>query len=274
MSINRRLGMRRPVEDWSLRYDQCSGNQLGALMQSDSPYAVGYRYLRTIIDPLDESQLALTCPHCPEWSIRDVFSHLMLVIDPTPDPGVPENYDKTVFASLVNADPEAQARAAEVRDSYWNDAVAAVRSLPTAELFDRWERSIELLDPTNRPPHGDFAVQLGDLDEALGHSGARELEIQTMALKGYSFVSNGHLQVNGLPTVSVIGTSPDAKGGDRESEHVVNGSTYELVRALTGRRTIAEGDEMLDWGTTPDDTKEMFPVYDWLDESRRHKRVI
>lgn len=166
-------------------------------MQSDGPYAMGYRYLRAFIDPLDEVQLDLTCPHCPEWSIRDVLSHLMLVIDPAPDLRAPEKYDETVFASLVNADPDEQERAAEVRDSYWNDAVAAVRSLPLAKLFERWERSIELLDPTNRPPHSDFAVHLGDLDEALGHNGAAQLEIQTMALKGYSFISNGQLQVNG-----------------------------------------------------------------------------
>jgi uncharacterized protein (TIGR03083 family) len=243
-------------------------------MQSDSPYAEAYRYLRSIIDPLDEAQLAVTCPHCPEWSIRDVLSHLMLVIDPAPDLLPPENYDESVFASLVNADPEEQARAAVVRDSYWNDAVAAVRSLPMPDLLERWERSIEVLDPTNRPPHGDFAVHLGDLDEALGHSGAQELEVQAMGLKGYAFMANGQLEVNGRATVSVIGTSPDAKGGDRDSEHVVSGSTYELVRALTGRRTIAESEELLDWGTTPDDTKAMFPVYDWLDDSRRHQQVI
>ena len=187
---------------------------------------MGYRYLRTIIAPLDEAQLPLdlTCSHCPEWSIRDVLSHLMLVIEPAPDLRPPENYDELVFASLVNADPNAQARPAEVRDSHWNEAVAAVGSVPMADLFERWERSIALLDPTNRPPHGDFAAHLGDLDEALGHDGGRELEVQTTAVKGYSLVSNRQLQVNGRATVS--------------------------------------------------DSTEMFPVYGWLDESRRHDRVI
>lgn len=238
----------------------------------ESPYGAGYRYLRTIIDPLDEDQLALTCPHCPEWSIRDVLSHLMLVIDP--NRSEPDGFIETVYASVMNSDPEAQQRAAVVRDEYWNSAVATARPLPTAELFERWERSIGLLDPGERLPISDFAVHLGDLDEALGHSGARELEMQTSALQGYAFVSNGHLQANGLPTVSVLGTSPDAKGGERESVHVVSGPTYELVRALTGRRTIEEGNELLDWGTTPDDTKVMFPVYSWLEESRRHERVL
>lgn len=239
----------------------------------EEAYKDGYRYLRSLIDPLDQQQMALTCPQCPEWSLQDVLAHLMAVQELTANDGRPTWLKKRVIASLVNADATDRAAAGLERDTFWNDLVASLRPLSLTDLFVRWEAAMDRLSPEQWNVV-DFAVHIGDIEEALGVSRSQNMAIHALSLERYCQLLTGHLEASAVPTVLLDGTGPDTLLGDTAAQHSVRGSTYEILRTVTGRRTLAEAERLLDWTTTPSETRAVFPIYDWLKDSRRNDRLF
>lgn len=189
-------------------------------------YQDGYQYLRSLIEPLDEAQLALVCPQCPEWSLKDVLAHLM-----------------------------------------------AVQELTATDDRPAWLRSLAALSPEQWNVV-DFAVHVGDIEEALGTFASSSMALYALSLERYSELLVAHLEASGVPSVSVVATDAGLTFGDGAAEHRVEGATYELLRVVTGRRTLSEAEESVDWTTTPSDSREVFPIYDWLTESRQHQRAF
>lgn len=239
----------------------------------EDAYKDGYRYLRSLVDPLDDELLALACPHCPEWSLKGVLAHLMAVIELTASQGQPGWLRQRVTDSIVNSDPVDREAAGVERDGFWNDLVASLEPLSLDELFDRWEAGMDQLS-ADQWSVGDFAVHLGDLEEALGASASLEMPLHALSLDRYTPLLIGHLEASNVPTVSLVGTAPEVRVGNEAASHRVRGSTYELLRTVTGRRSREEAEHLLDWTTTPAATKEVFPIYGWLPRSLRDVTVV
>lgn len=66
--------------------------------------------------------------------------------------------------------------------------------------------------------------------------------------------------------MALVGCRPEFEGGDSESPHQVSGTVYELLRTVVSRRSRAEAEQALNWGSTPEATRQAFTVYGWLDE--------
>lgn len=119
-------------------------------------------------------------------------------------------------------------------------------------------------------------MHLGDIQEALGIEVERTGEFLRGALARYCWALNEHLRGQGLEGVAIIGTAPHFEGGELTSSHRVSGTSYELLRAITGRRSRAEADRVLSWGSTPEAIRDVLPIYDWLetDSGASARRVL
>lgn len=236
-------------------------------VNEEAAYRESYRLLRQLLDPLNEERLADRCPACPAWSIRDVLGHVASVLIWRVNNDPPAGFDrKTANAALINSDPSARDLARRRRDQWLEVAIDGTRSLPLDELFRQWEQAMARAQTDVWPgPQADFAVHLGDVEEALGSEASRGSAIHATALQLYGDLVNRQLRASDLDVVQLAGTDPTSIAGDQASSNRISGPTYELVRVVAGRRTRTEANRALDWGTTPEEIQAQLPVYDWVE---------
>lgn len=240
---------------------------------TEAAYREGYRYLHQLVTSLEPSVLSERCPHCPDWTLKDVLIHLMLVAEGGAALEVPANFRQRVLESIINADDEDQAAAAKLRDESWNRAVESASSLTIDEIWSRWETAQER-EPGPWRFVVDFAVHVGDIEEAVGASGSRQMRLHADSLQRYATLANEQMKARGLPTVRFELRDPSGVAGDPDAGLVVKGPTYDVLRVMTGRRTAAEAHQLSGWGDVSAEAQRLLPIYGLLAESRQHERVV
>lgn len=235
-------------------------------MELRSAYAEGYRDGRAYLEGMSEQQLLTACPQCPGWTIRDVIAHHVHILTVRVIGGWPSDVSADIRAAAIEPNRAVKAAAAKRRDDWIEAGVSAFKEAPFKNVLTAWDETVRAMDEEAAGLVTDFAVHLGDVEEALGSTELRENLCMAAALWRYAnAIHIDYLRGLSLDTVSITGHSPPATAGDTASTHTISGSTYELLRAITGRRSRAESDRVLDWGTTPEATRAVFPIYDWLD---------
>lgn len=236
-------------------------------MNEEAAYRESYQLLRDLLDPLNEERLADQCPACPAWSIRDVLGHVASNLIWRVNDNPPASFDREIAtAAIINSDLAARELARRQRDQWLETAIDSTRSLPLDELFRQWERAIAKAQSDVWPGlQADFAVHLGDIEEALGSDASRNSAIHGVALGLYGDLANRQLRASDLDVVQLAGTEPASIVGDQASSNRISGSTYELLRVAAGRRTRTQANGALEWGTTPEKIRAHLPVYDWVE---------
>ena len=230
----------------------------------EATYRSGMTAMTDLVGRLDDDQLLVPCPQCPGWTIRDVVAHVVHVFGERIG-GWPEPIATDVFDAAMHPDRAVKNAAATRRDEWIEAGVDAFRPRPFSDVLAAWDTAAAEADEVMWTLVTDLAVHLADIEEALAVAGTRDNAHVAAALGRYSWVCNEHLSNRTLPTVAIIGTDPEFEGGDLDSSHRVTGTTYELLRTITGRRSRREADRALDWGTTPEPVRTVLPIYDWLD---------
>lgn len=206
-------------------------------------YAAGRQRVTELVRGLPAEQLATTVPGCPAWTVTDVVAHLAGTCSDvlegnlegvTTDPWTTAQVDARRGRSIVELVEE------------WNEAAPQVEAI--AEHFPGRMGTQWVLDATTHEQ---------DIRGAVGAPGARDSAGLAMALEfmigglGASVASRGlpplEVRADGVSWVVggegatdmqalVMGAEPPVQVGG-SAEVTVEASSFELFRALTGRRS-------------------------------------
>lgn len=178
---------------------------------------------------LDEAQAATTVPTCRSWSVHDVVAHVTGVVD-------------DALAGRLDG----------VATDPWTAAqVDARRDRTLAEILAEWDAKAPafegLLDSIGDPGRQavtDVVTHEHDIRAALGEPGARDSDAVRI---GLGFVTPGFVDSAAAQGVSVrVRMTDGAEFGRRHADVVLVGDPFELLRAMTGRRSVAQL-RNLDW---------------------------
>lgn len=200
---------------------RASGRRGGA-----RPVGAAYAGVRdrvTDLAPIVEASERAIVPTCPRWTVHDVIAHLVGVVD-----------DVTAGRlEGVATDPWTQAQ------------VDARRSAPVTEMLAEWSELApafeDMLDDVGLPGRQavlDAVTHEHDIRTALGRPGARE---SGAVLIGFDFVGPpfvARAESRGM-TVLVDGGG-EHRHGVSDASLQLRGTPFELMRALTGRRSIRQ----------------------------------
>lgn len=189
--------------------------------------AAAYAGCRTRITGLtrhiDDATAARAVPACPRWSVHDVVAHLAGTVDDALNGRMDGMPGETWTAAQVDAR----------RDVGVGEMVAAWNAM--APPFE------ELLDGIGRLGHqaiGDVVTHEHDIRGALDAPGARDSE--SVAI-GFEFVARGFVDSAAARGFTIAVRTVDGRLiGDEGASTVVTGDVFELMRAMTGRRSEAQ----------------------------------
>lgn len=209
-------------------------------MNHAEAYGRSYRRICTL---LDGQAGDVEVPACPGWTVKDVVAHL---------------------AGFLTA-----YKGGDSKDAFspgWGDReVKARQNRSLEECMNEWSELVE--DPGDLFESNLGAVAVSDLlaheqdiRTALNRPGARDDENIVPAVEmGLSFVDK-KAQAADLPTLRVVTDEMDRQIGNGEPIATLHTSTFELFRALHGRRSAEQVREMA-WDGNPEPWMSVFFLF-------------
>ena len=172
-------------------------------------------------------------PTCPGWTVKDVVAHLA-----------------SFFAVYRSGDPR------EVFSAGWGDrAVEDRRKLSLQECIAEWDAHLADAGDIFESPLGTIAVSDAlaheqDIRTALNQPGFKDDEsIVPSVERGLAFAEQ-KAEAEGSPALRVVTEDFDRKIGQGEPVATLRTTTFELFRAIHGRRTVDQVREM-EWSGDP-----------------------
>lgn len=198
-----------------------------------SQWEVARQRVRALVTGLDEEQVQRHVPACPDWTVRDLLSHVVGLPVDVLDGDEPEDHDPA-----------------------WTQAhVDRRRGRSVAELVAEWDdvapRLVAWMGEHGSRPLNDVVIHEQDLRGAVGEPGARD----TPGLAEVRRRMAGRLAdaVGDLPPIALVDPAPEGwrwcshgdGGVDPDDAPVrLEASGFDLFRALTSRRTA---DQLRSW---------------------------
>jgi uncharacterized protein (TIGR03083 family) len=198
-------------------------------------YSSAYRDLRTRVTELvrntDETKLDTVAPATPDWRVRDIVAHMAGVCD-----------------DVAHGNLEG------VASDSWTDAqVEKRRELPIDQMLDEWNEHAAQVEATmnERGPQvgqmlADAATHEQDIRGALGVPGGRESDAGRIGVEWALPLLGMRLAAEGKGTLRIEHEGGATEIGEGEPVTRLRASRFELIRAMTGRRSLAQM-EALDW---------------------------
>lgn len=194
------------------------------------------RFLQLVAD-LDTERAATAVPTCPTWSVKDVLSHVA-----------------GICADII------EGRVDGVATDPWTKAqVDARRHKTIAEISDEWRQTgpqidaiVDSFGPTGAQLLFDLTSHEHDVRAALGRPGARDVEVIDVANDfTVTHLLDSTLRAAGTGPIEIrSGERSWVTGGDGEPVATLTAAPFDLMRALSGRRTPGQI-AALDWSTDP-----------------------
>ena len=161
-------------------------------------------------------------PGCPGWTVHDVVAH----------------------ATGIVADVNAQRLEGATTDPWTQAQVDSRRDTPTHDVLDEWSREAATFEPTldgipkamSRTLLIDLVTHEHDVRGALGLPGGRDSEAYEIARKGYAVGLAKSLEERGLPGLRLEAEDWSFDAGPEPRATVRAKDSFELFRALAGRR--------------------------------------
>lgn len=176
-----------------------------------------------LMEGATEEQVATTVPACPDWTARDLFSHMV-------------GLGTDVVAGDEPDDHDADWTAKQVRER---------RERSVAELITEWRETAEPLRAWmaehGTRPLGDVIIHEQDLRGALGVPGGQDTDGLAAIRDRFAPRVGGRLPAG--TTLGLVGDqwSWASDGGDPEAADVVVAAPdFELARALLARRSAGQ----------------------------------
>jgi uncharacterized protein (TIGR03083 family) len=206
-------------------------------------HAEAYRRVQErMTDLVDESNAGTAVPTLPGWDVKDVIAHCAGFIT-TFRSGDPQAFGPDW------GDREVEAR----RDRSLKDCLIEWADL-TADADDLFSSNLAPVAVS------DVLAHEQDIRTALGSPGARDDENIAPAVEmALSFVEQ-KMKPEGLPAFRVVTEDIDRTVGEGEPEASLRTTTFELFRAVQGRRTV-EQVKALDWDGDPERWMSVFFIF-------------
>ena len=178
---------------------------------------------------LNNQQSATVVPTCPEWTVHDVVAHLAGVVD-------------DALAGRLDG----------VATEPWTAVqVEARRGLPIADIVADWTVKApafeDVLDPigdAGRQAVADLVTHEHDIRGALGEPGARDSDAVHI---GFGFMAPLLVSSAAANRADVhVRSTNGPTFGNAGAPIVLSGDAFDLLRAMTGRRSLAQL-RALDW---------------------------
>ena len=225
-------------------------------------YSVAYRGCRErvveVVTGLGDDELKQQVPSCPDWSVRDLTAHIV---------GVAADF------SVGNLE--------QVGSSDWTSAQITARAgRSVSELIDEWTKLAEQVEPTADliPPGaaqmlvGDAVTHEHDMRGAVARVGARDSDAVGIGLDRYIRLFGKRVKDAELPSVVIRAGGREWQAGVKDPEAELSGDAFELLRALTGRRTIDEI-AALEWSGDASLYTPLFSTYPPASTSLREEQI-
>jgi uncharacterized protein (TIGR03083 family) len=199
------------------------------------------RYV-ALVRGLDAAQMATVVPTCPAWTVQDLTAHVTSVCSLFVD--VPHPLQEKDGVDFDATDP---ARAKRLNDATEAEVVAR-RGRELEEVLSEWDlvlpRALSVLSGASPLPPGsspttkyavvgDIALHLQDARGAVGIPGDREIASAVIAYESWLTLLGLRLAATGLPALRVR----DRVVGSGEPDAAIDGEWFEVLRALSGRRS-------------------------------------
>ncbi|MCA1727693.1 MAG: maleylpyruvate isomerase family mycothiol-dependent enzyme [Actinobacteria bacterium] len=229
-------------------------------------YEETQRNLAALVRELPEDELSTTVPASPDWTVKDVVAHVTGIAADVSGGTLPEELD--ILRAM--SDPEHAA----IRDAVTARQVGDRRDRSLEEILEEWDGALDpLLEmirgerPFPRPvPFADavvvtdLAVHAQDVRNAVRRPGDRDSAGVSVSLTGYAATLGMKLGAAGLPALRLRYDGKERVVGQGEPGATVSAERYELVRALSGRRSR---DQILamEWEGDPGPYVDLIPAY-------------
>jgi hypothetical protein len=141
--------------------------------------------------------------------------------------------------------------------------------VPLSEQLDEWSQLVA--DAPTAALVGlfpDVVVHLFDLLGAIGRESQRDHAVVVPALRFWTHQAAArleHAERGPMQLVLDMGAGSHAIIGNADVDMVVGGAPFELLRAITGRRSLRQA-RLLRWEGADDRAIACFPAYGWRTE--------
>lgn len=174
-----------------------------------------------LVTGLPAPRAAATVPACPDWTVRDLLSHMVGLGADVVAGDEPDDHNEAWTARQVEAR----------RDRDVDALVAEWQGL--AEPLRAW------MAKHGTRPLGDVTIHEQDLRGALGVPGGQDTP--AMAAMRERFAARFAARLDpGLPPIALTGDGWSWASGEGEPAVEVRASDFELARALMARRSAAQ----------------------------------
>ncbi len=174
-----------------------------------------------LVTGLPAARAAATVPACPDWTVRDLLSHVVGLGADVVAGDEPDDHNEAWTARQVEAR----------RDRDVDTLVAEWRGL--AEPLRAW------MAEHGTRPLGDVTIHEQDLRGALGVPGGQDTP--AMAAMRERFAGRFAARLDpGLPPIALAGDAWSWASGEGEPAVEVRATDFELARALMARRSAAQ----------------------------------
>lgn len=184
-----------------------------------------------LVEELTDELLGRRVPACPDWTVRDLFSHMVGLGADVAAGDEPDDHNEEWTARQVERrrDDDVATLVAE-----WRAVTGPLR----AWMLEHGAR-----------PLGDVIIHEQDLRGAVGVSGAKDTE--GLAAIRDRFARRLAARLGEMPPIALIGEGWQwTSGGDPEDAHLVlRAPDFELARALVTRRSAGQ---LRSWTTRGD----------------------
>ncbi len=209
-------------------------------------YRAAHERICALVRAADDDELSRKVPGCPAWSAKDLVAHLV-----------------GVAADSLSANIE------DMGGREWTtQQVASRREHTVADLIEEWRGHVERLETGLNDIHpalaggliGDVITHEQDLRGALDRPGARDEATLELAIYTYMRFFGTRVKKAGLPAVELRTDGNSWVAGAGEPGAAVTAEPFELLRALTGRRTRDQVRAMK-WEGDPEPYVDVFANY-------------
>lgn len=175
-----------------------------------------------LVAPLSTEQANQRVPATPDWTVRELLSHMIGV-------------DVDTVAGTADGD---------LSDTWTQGHVDSRSDADVAALVAEWRGVTEATQAwmrANDPsPLGDVIIHEQDLRGALGQSGARDSEGLAAIRDTFSGMFDAAVEKTGAGAVELRGESWSHTAGTGEPALVLAGSDFDLTRAIMTRRSESQ----------------------------------
>jgi len=236
------------------------------MLDTAGTYRETRQSLRDFVAGLTDDELNTNVPATPDWSVRDAIAHVVGEARLTVTGDAPPEF--RLLESLRDPDQAA------LRDGINAQEVKRRRDLPFDQVLQEWDDLADQLDPFMRGDKpfpwpepfldsilvSDLSAHGQDVRNAVGKPGERDSAACRIALASFAVGLGFRLDTQGIPALRIRYDGKERMCGQTEPAATLSADRYELLRALTGRRSRRQI-EAMDWEGDRDTYVPLVPAY-------------